>query len=165
MPSVFDCKGATPQIPYQPTYWQCWGLGGLPNSLRIRRFGISTIPGAPTCTDLPFDTTMTRQDCDFRWFVQVGDDGFVFGPIGPDGNPAGQPPFGSQINQPTLLPVASPPNPGWSQYGPSWGLSGTANTAIEAYCFKDGTTGVVTFYFLTHYTSGNCQGYIEITSV
>lgn len=165
MAYTYNCKGATPQEPYRPTYWQCWGLGLLPTSLRIRRYGIGTNPGAPTCTDLPFDTTISKQDCDFRWFVQVSEtEGFTFGPIGPDGNPAGQPPFGTQINQPTLLPVAGASPPGWSQYGPSWGLSGVPNTPVAAFCSKNATTGVVSFYFLTYYSSANCNGYIEITN-
>lgn len=165
MPYTFDCKGATPQEPYIPKYWQCWGLGGLPNSLKIRRYGISTVPNAPECTDQPFETTMARQDCDFRWFAQVGEDGFVFGPIGPDGNPAGQPPFSTQINQPTLLTVPNASYPGWATYGPSWGLSGVPNTPISASCSQDPVTKAVTFFFLTFYVAANCQGYIEITNV
>ena len=165
MPYTYDCKGATPQEPYLPKYWQCWGLGLLADSFRIRRYGIATNIGAPACTDLPFDTVMTRQDCDFRWFVQVGDEGFVFGPIGIDGNPAGQPPFGSQINQPTLLTIASPEIPGWSQYGPSWGLSGVPNTPMSAYCSQNPVTKAVSFFFLTYYSNANCHGYIEVTSV
>lgn len=163
MPTILNCKGASPQIPYRPKYWQCWGLGLLPETFWFRRFGVEQIPGAEGFCVPPFSNeysgTLTRVGCEYKWMWTDGTDGLIFYPQGGSQSSLGRPPWGSQIDQPTLLPVSGNTN---ALYGPSWFLSGVANTPIEAYCSKNATTGVVDFYFLTAFTNVPCRGYIEI---
>lgn len=163
MPSLFDCKGANPEIPYRPKFWQCWGLGLLPDTFWFRRFGVTPIPGAedeckPPASD-EYTGTLSRVGCEYKWFWTNGVDGLVFYPQGGSQSSLGRPPFGTQIDQPTLLPVGSGMD---SLYGPSWFLSGVPNDPIEGYCSQNPTTKEVSFYFLTKFTNAPCQGFIEI---
>lgn len=157
--ATFECKGQSAQIAWEPRFWQCWGLLGIPSTLNIERYDIVQKPGLPpgTCTDTPFVGVMQRDGCAFRWIY--GD--IIFGTLGVPAD-TGPPPFGSTINQ-TNLTTSSP----------AWGVSSVTNTPIDSYCYQvqdpadpsNPAAKITTFYFLTEYDTVACTGKILITGV
>ncbi len=165
MPSSFNCKGQNPAYVYRPVYFQCWGLGALPNALSIDLGPMVLKPEYQGQTDICQGFTvvggsMGRIACTYT-YAFTGDIGVVLttGSFNYSSNTQVEIPISDTIDQNPLL---TGPNgvPRWYVGG-----SGSLLPGYTSWCnrqFTDGPNPVTTLEISGTYQTEFCIGPLRI---